>query len=120
MSVVVDKDDRVVGFGIALPSLSLALRKAKGHLFPFGFIHILKALRKNDTVDALLIAILDEYKDKGVNSLIVSKIGKGMHRNGIKYVESTRELEDNHSVQNIWGRFEHHLHKRARVYLKHL
>ena len=120
VSVVVDKDDKVVGFGIALPSLSLALQKAKGRLFPFGFIHILKALRKNDTVDALLIAILDEYKDKGVNSLIVSKIGQGMHKNGIKYVESTRELEDNHSVQNIWGRFEHHLHKRARVYLKKL
>lgn len=120
VSVVVDKDDKVVGFGITLPSLSLAMQKAKGHLFPFGFIHILRALRKNDTIDALLIAILPEYQDKGVNALIISKIGKGMHKNGIKYVESTRELEDNHSVQNIWGRFEHHLHKRARVYLKHL
>lgn len=120
VSVVVNEDDKVVGFGITLPSLSLALQKAKGHLFPFGFIHILRALRKNDTIDALLIAILPEYQDKGVNALIVSKIGQGMQKNGIKYVESTRELEDNHSVQNIWGRFEHHLHKRARVYLKNL
>lgn len=120
VSVVVDKNDKVVGFGITLPSLSIALQKAKGHLFPFGFIHILRALRKNDTIDALLIAILEEYQDKGVNALIISKIGKGMHKNGIKYVESTRELEDNHSVQNIWGRFEHHLHKRARVYLKNI
>ena len=120
VSVVVDKNDKVVGFGITLPSLSIALQKAKGHLFPFGFIHILRALRKNDTIDALLIAILEEYQDKGVNALIISKIGKGMHKNGIKFVESTRELEDNHSVQNIWGRFEHHLHKRARVYLKYI
>ena len=120
ISVVVDERDKVVGFGITLPSLSLALQKAKGHLFPFGFIHILRALRKNDTIDALLIAILPEYQDKGVNALIVSKIGQGMRKNGIKYVESTRELEDNHNVQNIWGRFEHHLHKRARVYLKNI
>ena len=118
VSVVVDKDDKVIGFGIALPSLSLALQKAKGHLFPLGFIHILRALRKNDTIDALLIAILEEYQDKGVNAMIVSRIGEGMLRNGIKYVESTRELEDNHNVQNIWGRFEHRLHKRARVYIK--
>ena len=120
ISVIVDKNDKVVGFGITLPSLSLALQKAKGHLFPFGFIHILKALRKNDTIDALLIAILEEYQDKGVNAMIISKIGKGMHKNGIKYVESTRELEDNHNVQNLWGRFEHHLHKRARIYVKNL
>ena len=120
ISVIVDKNDKVVGFGITLPSLSLALQKAKGHLFPFGFIHILKALRKNDTIDALLIAILEEYQDKGVNAMIISKIGKGMHKNGIKYVESTRELEENHNVQNLWGRFEHHLHKRARIYVKNL
>ena len=120
ISVIVDKSDKVVGFGITLPSLSLALQKAKGHMFPFGFIHILKALRKNDTIDALLIAILEEYQDKGVNAMIISKIGKGMHKNGIKYVESTRELEDNHDVQNLWGRFEHHLHKRARIYVKNL
>ena len=120
VSVIVDKSDKVVGFGITLPSLSLALQKAKGHMFPFGFIHILKALRKNDTIDALLIAILEEYQDKGVNAMIISKIGKGMHKNGIKYVESTRELEENHNVQNLWGRFEHHLHKRARIYVKNL
>ena len=120
VSVVVDKDDNVIGFGITLPSLSKALQKANGSLFPFGFIHILRALKKNDTIDALLIAILPEYQDKGVNSMIFSKIGGGMIKHGIKYVESTRELEDNHSVQNIWGRFEHHLHKRARVYIKSL
>lgn len=120
VSVIVDRNDKVIGFGITLPSLSLALQKAKGHLFPFGFIHVLRALRKNDTIDALLIAISEEYQDKGVNAMIVSKIGEGMKKNGIKYVESTRELEDNHNVQNIWGRFEHRLHKRARVYIKEL
>lgn len=120
VSVVVDNNDKVVGFGITLPSLSVALQKAKGSLFPFGFIHILRALRKNDTIDALLIAILPEYQDKGVNSMIFAKVGQGMIDHGIKYVESTRELEDNHSVHNIWGRFEHRLHKRARVYIKNL
>ena len=120
VSVVVDDEDRVIGFGITLPSLSKAMQKAKGSLFPFGFIHILRALKKNDTIDALLIAILPEYQDKGVNSIIFSKIGQGMIDHGIKYVESTRELEDNHNVQNIWGRFERHNHKRARVYLKNL
>lgn len=120
VSVILDADDKVVAFGICLPSLSQALRKAKGHLFPFGFIHILNALKHNDTVDALLIAIANNYREKGVNAMIASKVGQGFHKNGIRYVESTRELEDNHSVQNIWGRCERELHKRARVYNKYI
>ena len=120
VSVVLNSDDKVIGFGICLPSLSKALQKAKGHLFPFGFIHILKALKENDTADALLIAIANDYRDKGVNAMIATKVGQGFHKNGIRFVESTRELEDNHSVQNIWGRCERTLHKRARVYIKYI
>ena len=120
VSIILDASDRVVAFGVCLPSLSKAMQKAKGSLFPFGFIHLLRALRKNDTVDALLIAISDEYRHKGVNALIASKLGHGFHANGIHYIESTRELEDNNNVQNIWGRQEYRLHKRARVYIKHI
>lgn len=120
VSIILDKNDEVVAFGICLPSLSKALQKAKGHLFPFGWAHILHALRHNDTIDALLIAISDEYKSKGVNAMISTKLGRGFIKNGIRYIESTRELEDNKSMQNIWGRQETRLHKRARVYRKSL
>ncbi len=118
VSVVADKDDNVVGFGICLPSLSKALQKANGRMFPFGFIHILRALKHNDTVDALLIAVSKAYRDKGVNAMIAAKIGEGFHKNGIRWIESTRELEDNHNVQNIWGKMERVLHKRARIFIK--
>ena len=120
VSIILDKNDEVVAFGICLPSLSKALQKAKGHMFPFGWIHILRALYHNDTIDALLIAISDEYKSKGVNAMISTKLGRGFLKNGIQYIESTRELEDNKSMQNIWGRQETRLHKRARVYTKPL
>lgn len=120
VSVILDKLDRVVAFGITLPSLSKALIKAKGSLFPFGWYHILHALKHNDTVDALLVAIDDEYKDKGVNAMLIAKIGSNYIKHGIKYLESTRELEDNHAVQNMWGKFERKLHKRARVYIKNI
>ena len=120
VSVIVDKDDKVVAFGITLPSLSKALIKAKGHLFPFGWYHILHALKHNDTIDALLVAISDEYKDKGVNAMLIAKMGIGYHKHGIKYLESTRELESNMAVQNMWGHFERNLHKRARVYIKEI
>lgn len=120
ISIALDADEHVVGFGVALPSLSKAMQKAKGSLFPLGWIHMLKALRQNDTLDLLLIAIDEKYKNKGVNAMIFDKFAQGITKNGVKYIESTRELEDNTSVQNLWRYLEHELTKRARTYIKHL
>ena len=118
VSIILDANDQVVAFGVGLPSLAKAMQKAKGNLFPFGWMHILKALRKNDTIDLLLIAIDEKYKNKGVNAMIFNKFAQGITKNGIKYIESTRELEDNTSVQNLWHYLEHTLTKRARTYIK--
>ena len=120
VSVVLDADEHVVGFGVALPSLSKAMQKANGSLFPFGWIHMLRAFKQNDTIDLLLIAIDEKYKNKGVNAMIFHKFAEGITKNGIKYIESTRELEDNTSVQNLWRYLEHDLTKRARTYIKQL
>ena len=120
LSIILDANDNVVAFGVALPSLSKAMQKAKGSLFPFGFVHLLKALKHNDTIDLLLIAIDERYQSKGVNAMIFDKFAQGITKNGIKYIESTRELEDNTNVQNLWNHLEHHIHKRARVYKKNI
>ena len=120
VSIILDKDERVVGFAVTMPSLAKAMQKAKGHMFPFGWYHILHAIKHNDTLDALLIAIDDDYKDKGLTAMIFEKLYQGILKCGIKYVESTRELESNVNVQNLWGRFECHIHKRAMTYIKKL
>jgi len=120
VSVVLDANDKVVAFGIAMPSLSRAIQKSKGHLFPFGFLHILHALKHNDTIDTLLIAIRDEYRMRGVNAIIFEKLSRAAARYGIKYMESTRQLEDNLNVQNMWNRFGCRINKRARCYEKEL
>lgn len=120
VSVILDRNDSVVAFGISMPSLSKAMQRCHGKLFPFGFLHILHAIRHNDTLDLLLIGIVDEYKGKGVNAMIFDKIAPAVRRYGIKYLETTRELEDNNGVQNMWNRFENRLHKRARCYTKNL
>ena len=120
VSIVLDSEEQVVGFGVGLPSLSKALQKAKGNMLPFGWYHLLKALQKNDTIDLLLIAVDEKYKNKGVNAMIFHKFAEGITKNGIKYIESTRELEDNTSVQNLWHYLEHDLTKRARTYRKQL
>lgn len=117
--VIVDKDDKLVGIGISMPSLSKALRKSGGKLFPFGWIHLLKAIKgKNDIVDLMLVAIEPEYQNKGVNALLFSHLLPNYIKNGYEFAESNLELEDNTAVQLQWQYFDRRLHRRRRCYGK--
>ena len=118
--VMVDENDRMVAFGIAMPSLSRALQRSKGSLFPFGILHFLYALRWHDRADLYLIAVQPEYQGKGVNAVLMDYMIEVFRRHGIHTVESNPELESNVPVQGQWKYFEHRQHKRRRVYLKHL
>lgn len=118
--LVLDAAGRLVAFGVTMPSLSLALQKAKGSLLPFGFIHILKALKKNDLADLYLVAVRKELQGKGVNAILMYELTNSYIKNGIRYAESNPELELNTKVQSIWEHYDAVQHKRRRCYIKKL
>lgn len=121
ISLVVDKDDKLVAVGISIASFSRALQKSKGKIFPFGWWHLLKPLRgKVDIVDLLLVAVKPEYQGKGVNALLFTDLIPRYIKNGYKYAESNVELEGNEAVQKQWEYFERRQHKRRRSYSKEL
>jgi len=120
VSIILNTTSEVIAFGITIPSLAKAQQKAKGKLCPFGFIHVMRALRKNDTIDSLLIAVQKDYQNKGVNGIIFNDIMRAYIKNGITNLESTRELENNLKVNNLWNKFEYRQHKRTRCYIKEL
>lgn len=117
---VLNAEDQLVGFGITMPSLSQALRRSKGKLFPTGFLHFLKAMTRNDRADLYLIGVKDEYRGKGVNAILMDHIIKVFQKHGVTKVESNPELEDNSLVQSQWKYFEKRQHKRRRVFIKPL
>ena len=121
ISLIVDKDKKLIGVGIAMPSMSKALIKCRGRMFPFGWIHLLKALRgQNDVVDLLLVAVKPEYQSKGVNALIFNDLEPIYHQCGYEYAESNPELELNENVQRQWEYFEHTQHRRRRSWRRNL
>jgi len=119
ITVIVDKSEKVVAFEIAMPSLSRALQKAKGRLFPFGFIHLLHALKKPKYLDLYLIAVEPSLQNKGINALVMSELTKAAIKNSIISAETNPELEVNTKVQSIWEYYEARQHKRRRCYIKH-
>ena len=121
VSVIVDEDEKLVGLGITMPSFSRALQKSGGKLFPFGWWHILKAMRgKTDTIDLMLIAVAKEYLNKGVNALLFADLIPGYIKNGYKWAESNPELEENSSVQLQWQYFDYRQHRRRCAFKKSL
>jgi GNAT superfamily N-acetyltransferase len=118
--VIVDKDDRMVAFGIAMPSLSQACRRAKGRLFPFGFIHFLHALHHPKQIDMYLVAVRPKYQGMGVNAILMTEITRSGIRNGITSAETSGELENNKAVQDLWKYYDKRRHKRRRCFIKPL
>lgn len=118
LSIILDKNDRVVAVGAAMPSMSRALQKSNGKLFPFGWWHLLKALKIKhaSNADLLLAAVLPEYQGKGVNALFITDFITKTNKEGYKFVETNPELELNEKVQSQWTQFETRQHRRRRCF----
>ena len=117
--LITDANDNLISVGISMPSMSQALRRSGGKLFPFGWWYILQGLNgKTNVVDLLLVAVKPEYQNKGFNALLFSTMIPSFIANGYEYAETNVELEDNESVQKQWEMFERRLHRRRRVWFK--
>ena len=122
VTMVANEKDEIVAVGLGMPSLSEALRKCRGRLFPFGWYHLIKALKakKMTDFDLLLIAVRPDYQDKGVTSLIFNEMTPHFTKYGIQRVETTAILETNHKSLANFADFEYIQHKRRRAYIKSL
>jgi len=117
---IVDANEKLIAFAIVMPSLSRALQKAKGSLFPFGFYHLLKAKKKNKDVYFYLIGIDPEYQNKGVTAIIFNEYHKTFSEKNIAMCYRTPELEDNIAIRQMWKHFEPRIYKRRCTYRKNL
>ena len=118
--LIIDDNDDLMGFGVGAPSMSDAMKKCGGHLFPFGWAGVLKSLRKNDTLDLFLIAVRPELRNSGVNGIIMEHLYTGCVKHGIRWAETGPQLELNTKVHSQWKMFEVEPHKRRRCFVKQL
>ncbi|MCK5846883.1 MAG: hypothetical protein KAG84_05555 [Bacteroidales bacterium] len=117
---MVEKDGQVIGFIIGLPSLSKAMQKANGKLFPLGIVHIMKALKGKgiDTMDQMLTGVRTEFQSTGAAVILQAELQKAMADHGLKYIETTGMFETNDKAIGNWKNYEHIQHKRKRCFVK--
>ena len=114
-------DHKLVGVGITIPSLARALQKChRGRLFPFGWWHVLRAIKQHKTkgVDLLLMGVLPEYRLKGANALMFSDLIPRYQAYGFEWGESQVEMASNENVQSQWDYLETVMHKKRKCYKK--
>ena len=114
-----DKDGKIIAFALLVPSIAKALKKSNGKLFPFGAFRLLKALNgKNDTLEMFFVAVEEEYQKKGLPAIMMNAMLEKCIKNGVKYLETGPELENNQSVQSMWKGYDAVNHKRRRCFGK--
>ena len=115
---VVDENDNMIAFAIVMPSFSRALQKMNGKLFPFGFIHILRAKKHNKEAIFYLIGVHPDYQNKGVHAVIFNEYYNTFKEKGMKTCYRTPELEDNEAIRKIWKHFDPKVVKRRKTFRK--
>ena len=120
LTFVENKEGELIAAGISIPSLSEALQKCNGEIFPFGWWHLLKAmfLKKPDTLDLLLIGVRPDYQNRGINSLMILDLVERYNKLGFRYAETNAMLETNNRIHAMFEPFEKEVHKRRWVFGK--
>lgn len=118
--LIIDDNDELMGFGVGAPSMSEAMKKCHGHLFPLGWAGVLRSLKKNDTLDLFLIAVRPELQKSGVNGIIMEHLFAGCNKHGIRHAETGPQLETNTNVHSQWKMFNIEPHKRRRCFIKQI
>lgn len=116
ISILVDKNDQVAAFAIVLPSIAEPLVKSRGKLFPFGFVGVLKAIKKPKELEMGLIGVKDEYKNTGINSIMISKLMGNIIADGVEKIESNCMLEHNLNILQQWKFADSEVIKKRQTY----
>jgi len=114
------KDNEAVAFIVGIPDMTEGIQKARGRLFPFGFIHILRAARRTKQLDLLLGAVKEKYRGMGLDVLMGVKMLMSAWEAGFEIIDTHHEMETNVRVRGEMERMGGQIYKVYRVYQKPL
>ena len=117
-SLLVDKNDEIIGMGVIIPSIADALVKGRGRMTLPTIVRLLRSIAKPRELEMALVAVRPDYQKKGVNALIMARISRHIIEDGVRRVESNPELVTNLAVQTQWTNFEREIIKRRKTFSK--
>lgn len=108
---------QMVGFLLAYPDISNALQKTSGKLFPFGWISILKELKKTDWININGAGLIKEFQGLGGTALLFSEMYKSVVESGqFRHADIVQIGLENQKMKREMENFGIHFYKTHRVY----
>ena len=120
IKVVVDSNSNVVAYVIGMPNISEGIRKAKGRLFPFGFIKILRSMKKSNQLDLLLGAVKPELRNLGLDTMLAKSMLNSDKKRGLEFIDSHVVMEINTKMRAEVEKLGGKVYKRYRIFQKEL
>jgi len=116
IKVVVDSNDKVVAFVVAMRDIGEGLKKAKGKLFPIGFIQMFYYQKKSKQLNLLLGAIANDHRNRGLDTLLGVSLFDSAKKLGMEVVDTHLILEENLRMRKEVERLEGEIYKKYRLY----
>lgn len=118
IKLVMDHDDKLVAFVVAMPDISDGFRKANGKLFPIGFIHILRSLKKSNQLNLLLGSVKNTLRNSGIDALLTVGLFESAKKGKLNVLDSHLIMEENIKMRALIERQEHTIYKKYRIFEK--
>ncbi|MGX7689924.1 hypothetical protein ACWA1C_22335 [Flectobacillus roseus] len=118
VKIIVNENNEPIAFVVGLPDMSKGLKKARGRLFPFGFIHILLDARKNKQLDLLLGAVKPNYRGLGLTTLLGVSMIKAAQKRKMEFMDTHLVLETNHTMRGEAEKLNGEVYKKYRIFQK--
>jgi hypothetical protein len=120
VKIVENQDGDVVAFTVAMADLGKGIQKSRGHILPFGIFKILNSGRKSNRLVALLGAIDEQYRGRGLDVMMGLKILESGRKEGKTKLDSHVVMEMN---RVMCGEYEHiggTVYKKFTIFAKEL
>ena len=120
VKVVTNVDGEVIAFVVSIPELSPGIKRARGRMMPFGWVHILRASRKTKMLTLLLGAIKEPYRGLGLDSLLGLRLLESAKKAEMEFIDSHLILENNTRMRAEVERIDGKVYKKFRIFFKEL
>ncbi len=116
--MVLDKDGNLAAFGVSMPSLSRAFKRARGKLFPIGWLFILLAFWRYKKVDLMLLGSAPEWHSKGLSAIFHTKLETSYYKMKIKTAISNPQIDTNIAAIKVWDSYKKEFYMRRRCWIR--
>lgn len=116
--MVLDKDGNLAAFGVSMPSLSRAFKRARGKLFPIGWLFILLAFWRYKKVDLMLLGSAPQWHSKGLSAIFHTKLETSYYKMKIKTAISNPQIDTNIAAIKVWDSYKKEFYMRRRCWIR--